>query len=147
MVEAKLRVELTQISKVENPFYGKTTIKKVVEETFYHDKDERGNIAPFGIMATIPIKHHYDNCDEDGVDVFDIKLNKYYFEEDVLPNTYHCLFTIDDKVYELALGVKNDQIADLTLCEWACVGDFEDGDNPMFYYYKDEFTSFLKMYL
>ena len=142
-----MRVELTKLSKVENPFYGKTITKEVFERTFYHDKDERDNIAPFGITATIPINHHYDNCDEDGVDVFDIKLNKYYFEEDVMPNTYHCFFSIDEKMYELCLGVKDDQVKDLTLCEWASVGDFEDCDEPMFYYNKDEFTSFLKMYL
>ena len=63
MVEAKLRVELTQISKVENPFYGKTTTKKVVEETFYHDRDERDNIAPFGIMATIAMLFPWNTRD------------------------------------------------------------------------------------
>ncbi len=139
MVEAKIRVKLTKLSNVENPFYGKTIAKNVFEQTLYHDKDERENIAPFGITATIPIKHYY------GTDVFDIKLNKYYFDEDILPNTYHCFFTIDDKMYELCLGVKDDQVNDLTLCEWASVGDFEDGDDPMFYHYKDEFTSYQKL--
>lgn len=147
MVEAKIRVELTKLSKVENPFYGKTTTKNVFEQTLYHDKDERDNIAPFGITATIPIEHHYDECDEKGTDVFDIKLNKYYFDEDVLPNTYHCFFIIDEKMYELSMGIENEQILDLTLSEWASVGDFEDGNDPMFYYYKDEFTSYYKMYL
>ena len=142
MVEEKLRVELTQISNDENPFYGKTTAKKVVEETFYHDKDERDNIAPFGIMGTIAIERSLGNTD-----VFDIKLNKYYFEEDELPNTYHCFFTINDKIYELCLGVKDDQIADLTLCEWVCVGYFEDGEDADNIYGIKEFTSFLKMYL
>ena len=142
MVEAKIRVELTKLSKVENPFYGKTTTKKVVEETLYHDRDERDNIAPFGIMATIAI----ERIDGD-TDVLDIKLNKYYFDEDDLPNTYHTFFEIDGKEFELCLGVKDDQVADLTLCEWDCVGDFEDGDDPMYYYHKDKFTSFLKMYL
>ena len=142
MVEEKLRVELTQISNDENPFYGKTTAKKVVEETFYHDKDERDNIAPFGIMGTIAIERSLGNTD-----VFDIKLNKYYFEEDELPNTYHCFFSINDKIYELCLGVKDDQIADLTLCEWVDVGYFEDGEDADNIYGIKEFTSFLKMYL
>ena len=142
MVEEKLRVELTQISNDENPFYGKTTAKKVVEETFYRDKDERDNIAPFGIMGTISIERSLGNTD-----IFDIKLNKYYFEEDELPNTYHCFFTINDKIYELCLGVKDDQIADLTLCEWVCVGYFEDGEDADNIYGIEDFTSFLKMYL
>lgn len=147
MVEAKIRVELTMLSKVENPFYGKTTTKKVIEESYYHDKDERNNIAPFGINATIAIEHHYDHCDEDGVDVFDIRLNKYYFEEDVLPNTYHTFFNIDGKTYELSMSVVNEQVKNLALFEWASVGDFEDGDKPLFCYCKDEFTSYQKMYL
>lgn len=146
MIEAKLRVELTKLSKVENPFYGKTTTKEVFERAFYHDKDERDNIAPFGIKATIAIDHHYDGCEEKGSDIFEININKYYFQEDVVPNTYHCYFAIDEKMYELCLGVKDDQVKDLTLCEWASVGDFEDSDEPLFYYHKDEFREYFKMY-
>jgi hypothetical protein len=77
----------------------------------------------------------------------DIFIRIYKLEEDVLPNTYHCYFAIDGKMYELSFSVKDDQIKDLTLSEWASVGDFENGDEPMFYYYKDEFREYFKMYL
>jgi hypothetical protein len=55
MVEAKLRVETVENSNIENPFYGKTLVKKVTEETFYHDKDVRKEIAPCGIKATLKL--------------------------------------------------------------------------------------------
>jgi hypothetical protein len=147
MIEAKLRVKLTKLSNVDTHFYGKITSEKVVEDTMFFEKDIRSVIAPFGIKATIAIDHHYDGCEEKGSDIFEININKYYFEEDVVPNTYHCCFAIDGKMYDLGFGVKDDQIKDLTLCEWASVGDFEDGDDPMFYYYKDEFREYFKMYL
>jgi hypothetical protein len=147
MIEAKLKVKLTKLSNVDTHFYGKITSEKVVEDTMFCEKDIRSVIAPFGIKATIAIDHHYDGCEEKGSDIFEINVNKYYFEEDVVPNTYHCYFAIDEKMYELSFSVKDDQIKDLTLCEWASVGDFEDGDEPMFYYYKDEFREYFKMYL
>ena len=147
MIEAKLKVKLTKLSNLDTHFYGKITNEKVVEDTMFCEKDIRSVIAPFGIKATIAIDHHYDGCEEKGSDIFEININKYYFQEDVLPNTYHCHFTIDGKMYELSFSVKDEQIGDLTLSEWASVGDFEDGDDPLFYYYKDEFREYFKMYL
>lgn len=142
MVEAKLRVELTHLSDDVNPFYGKSMTTKVVEETISNDKDERENIAPFGIKASISIERGQGH-----IDVFNINVNKHFFEEDELPNTYHCFFNIDGKVYELSFGVKKDQISDLTLCEWLEVGYFEDGDNADNYYYIEAFTTYFKLYL
>ena len=146
MIEAKLKVKLKKLSNLNTHFYGKITNEKVIEDTLFCEKDIRRDIAPFGIKATIAIDHHYDGCDEKGSDIFEININKYYFQEDVLPNTYHCYFAIDDKMYELSFSVKNGLIADLTLTEWSSVGDYEDGDDPMFYYYKDEFKEYFKMF-
>ena len=146
MVEAKLKVKLTKLSNLDTHFYGKITSEKVVEDTLFCEKDTRSIIVPFGIKAKIAISHHYDGCDERGTDMFDININKYYFQEDVLPNTYHCYFAIDGTMYELSFSVKNKQIDNLTLSEWASVGDFEDGDVPLFYYYKDEFREYFEMY-
>ena len=53
MVEAKLRVETLENRNNNNPFYGNSLVKKVTEETFYHDKDVIKHIAPRGIKATL----------------------------------------------------------------------------------------------
>jgi hypothetical protein len=143
VIEAKLRVKLTKLSDVENFFYGKTTRTMVVEDVMENTCDKRENISPFGIKAIIDIKRHYD---KDETHIFEINVNKHYFEEDVMPNTYHCFFIIDEKVYELCLGIKDEQVCDLTLAEWSSVGDFENDGEPLYYYHKDKFRMFNKMY-
>ena len=72
MVEAKLRVETLENRNNNNPFYGNSLVKKVTEETFYHDKDVRKHIAPRGIKATLKV----------GDVVMDITINKYYLEHE-----------------------------------------------------------------
>lgn len=131
MVESKLRVEVTHFSNVNNPFYGNTITKQVIEKTLIHDKDMRKGIAPCGVVATFSIDRSYDNADGKHIDakeVFDIKVNRHYLDEDVLPNTYHTFFHLDEKVYELFAHIEGKKILHVGLAEWLQEGYFEDGD-------------------
>lgn len=123
MVEAKLRVETLENRNNNNPFYGNTLIKKVTEETFYHDKDVRTHIAPRGIKAKLKI----------GDVVMDITINKYYLEHEATDyglSRYIAFFGINDKVYEVCVWFDIDNnIKDVSLSEWLQIGDFENGDN------------------
>ena len=87
MVEAKLRVEMTETRNgSKNPFYGNTMVKKVVEDILYHDTDTRKNVAPCGVYATIGIKSKVTLGEGDTpletLKVFDIKINSRYFDRE-----------------------------------------------------------------
>ena len=132
MVEAKLRVEVTHFSNVENPIYGGTITKNVIEETFIHDYDKRdkSEIAPCGVMAIFSIDKSYESEDGKKIDakeIIDIKINKYYLEE-VADNGYNAFFQHDGKVYELFIHFCGAHISLITLSEWLSEGDFEDGE-------------------
>jgi hypothetical protein len=137
MVEAKLRVETTERRNNNNPFYGNSLVKKVTEETFYHDKDVRTHIAPRGIKATLKV----------GDVVMDITINKYYLEYEATDdglNRYIAFFGINDKVYEVCVWFNQDNsIKAISLSEWLQSGYFEDGDDADNIYWSDEhFISF-----
>jgi len=119
MIEPKLRVEILENRSDRNPFYGSTICKKVIEESYFHEYDKRSNIAPFGIKATINI----------GLRKLDITINRYMFEDDVLPNTYHCFFSDGNEVYEVSMGIKDGKIINLNLSRWLEYGYFSDGDD------------------
>lgn len=123
MVEAKLRVETLENRNNNNPFYGNSLVKKVTEETFYHDKDVRKYIAPSGIKATLKV----------GDVVMDITINKYYLEHEATDDglsRYIAFFGINDKVYEVCVWFDIDnKIKDVSLSEWLQIGDFENGDD------------------
>ena len=132
MVEAKLRVETLENRNNNNPFYGNSLVKKVTEETFYHDKDVRKHIAPRGIKATLKV----------GDVVMDITINKYYLEHEATDDglsRYIAFFEINDKVYEVCVwfGIDN-KIKDMSLSEWLQIGYFEDGDNADNIYWLSE---------
>ena len=132
MVESKIRVEVTEFSNVNNPFYGNTIRKNVVEETHLHDKDLRKNIAPCGVVATFSIDKSYENEDGKKIDakeVFNIKVNRHYLDEDVLPDTYHAFFNLDERVFEVFAHIEGKQIVHVGLMEWLNQGYFEDGDD------------------
>ena len=133
MVEAKLRVETLEYRNNNNPFYGNSLFKKVTEETFYHDKDVRTNIAPSGIKATLKVGD---------VMVMDITINKYYLEHEATDdglNRYIAFFGINDKVYEVCVWFDIDnKIKDVSLSEWLQIGDFENGDDADNIYWLSE---------
>ena len=137
MVEAKLRVEVLETRNKnlmgdENPFYGNTLVKKVVEESLMHDFDKRKNIAPCGLIATIKV----------GECVFDIRINRYYLEHES-ENSYVAFFQVEEKVYEVWVELDDPHIPliNITLSEWLHCGDFEDGDNADNVYKNKDFTT------
>ena len=140
MVEAKLRVEAIENSNIENPFYGKTLVKKVTEKTYYHNKDVRKEIAPCGIKATLKI----------GDMVMDITINRYYLEHEMTDDglsRYVAFFEIYDKVYEVGVWFKGKEMVDVSLSEWLESGYFKDGDNADNIYWKDEHFTSVTSYL
>ena len=137
MVEAKLRVETLESRNKntmgdENPFYGNTLVKKVTEEIFLHDKDERKDIAPSGIKATLKI----------GNVVMDITINRYYLEHEATDerfSRYVAFFSIEEKVYEVCVWFNQDNsIKAISLSEWLHSSYFEDGDDADNIYWSDE---------
>ena len=136
MVEAKLRVETLENRNNNNPFYGNSLVKKVTEETFCHDKDERKHIAPSGVKAILKI----------GNVVMDITINRYYLEHE--DGLYIAFFSIEEKVYEVCVWFNQDNsIKAMSLSEWLQSGCFEDGDDADNIYWSDEdfilFTNYL----
>ena len=134
MIEAKLRVQRTEARLTNNPYYGHSLVKKVTEDILMHDFDKRLNIAPFGVLATIAIG------DEDTKYVFDIKINRYYFDYEA-EGRYVAFFSIEEKTYEVCVFFKGDVIEDLWLSEWLTGGDFENGEDADNIYRIDDFTT------
>lgn len=139
MVEAKLRVETLENRNNNNPFYGNSLVKKVTEETFCHDKDERKHIAPSGIKAVLKIENV----------VMDITINRYYLEYEATDDglsRYIAFFSIEEKVYEVCVWFNQDNsINAISLLEWLQSGDFENGDDADNIYWSDEhFISWIK---
>ena len=142
MVEAKLRVETLENRNNNNPFYGNSLIKKVTEETFYHDKDVRTHIAPSGIKATLTV----------GKVVMDITINKYYLEHEATDDglsRYIAFFGINDKVYEVCVWFDIDnKIKDVSLSEWLQIGYFENGyDADNIYWLSENHFTTIETYL
>ena len=137
MVEAKLRVEVTRFSNVENPIYGNTIVKNVYEETHIRDFDKRGtkvapfcSVAPYGVAATFSIDRSYEDAEGKKIDakeIFDIKIGKYYLTDED-NGAYSALFQHDNKMYELFVHFSGKHITFISLSEWLDKGDFEDGE-------------------
>lgn len=134
MIEAKLYIKYTQLSKHPDFTHGKVTRETEIKDVLTWDRDDRKNIAPFGLRGTIFIERGGTGI----TDVFDFNISNNYFYKDALPDTYHCSFYVDDKSYTLSFSVANDQIADLTLYERS---EYE----PIRCHYKNEFTEYYKM--
>lgn len=134
MVEAKLRVETLEDRNNNNPFYGNSLVKKVTEETFFHDKDERKDIAPSGIEATLKV----------GKVTMNITINRYYLEHEATDDgldRYIAFFSIEEKVYEVCVWFNRDNsIQSISLSEWLQDGCnyFEDGADADNIYWSDE---------
>jgi hypothetical protein len=145
MVEAKLRVEMTETRNgSKNPFYGNTMVKKVVEDIHYHDTDKRKNVAPCGVYATIAIDGEVKLGEGDvplkTKKVFDIKINGRYFDSEG-SGGYVAYFTIEEKTYEVWVYIIGSHITNITLSEWLESGYFEDGDDADNVYHKEDFTT------
>ena len=134
MVEAKLRVETLEDRNNNNPFYGNSLVKKVTEETFCHGKDERKDIAPSGIEATLKI----------GNVTMCIVINRYQLEHEATDDglsRYIAFFSIEEKVYEVCVWFNQDNsIKSISLSEWLQDGCnyFEDGADADNIYWSDE---------
>ena len=125
----------------ENPFYGNTLVKKVVEESLMHDFDKRKDIAPCGIKAILKV----------GDAVMDITINRYYLEHEATDDglsRYIAFFSIEEKVYEVCVWFNQDNsIKSISLSEWLQSGYFEDSDDADNIYWSDEhFISFTNYY-
>ena len=135
MVEAKLRVEITENREENNPFYGNSLIKNVVETTIYRDKDERQKIAPSGFKGTLKT--------DDGI--MDITINRYYLDDanDCVQYCYNAVFSVGQKVYELRLYFNNKgEINIFSLAEWYELAYFNNGDDENKIYYSTDFVTF-----
>ena len=140
-VKANLRVETLENRNNNNPFYGSTLVKKVTEETFCHDKDERKHIAPSGIKAILKI----------GNVKMDITINRYYLEHEATDDglsRYIAFFSIEEQVYEVCVWFNRDNsIKVISLSEWLQSGDFENGDDADNIYWSDEHFIVVLSYL
>lgn len=139
MIEAKLRVETLENRDNNNPFYGNTLIKKVTEETFCHEKDEREHIAPSGIKAILKI----------GNVTMDITISRYYLEHEATDeglSSYIAFFSIEEKVYQVCVWFNQDNsIQIISLSEWLQSGDFENNDDADNIYWSDtDFITFVE---
>ncbi len=143
MVEAKIKVEMAEFFNVDNPFYGKTITRKVYEESFLHDKDERDNIAPFGVLASIKLDKGEDDCYE----IISIRANAHFLDCDD-NGVYFAFFEINGRVFELSVSVNEDgtSIEDIVLSEWLDRGDFENGDDADNDYPMDAFTCYAEYF-
>jgi len=144
MVEAKLRVEMIENKDgSKNPFYGSTTVKKVVEDTLIHEFDKRDDIAPCGIYATIAIDSTVTLGEGDEIKtkrVFDIKVDRHYFDHDD-NGGYLAFFTIEEKTYELFVAFSGKHITNVVLSEWLSGEYFENGDDADNIYSSNRFAS------
>lgn len=145
MVEAKLRVEMTEIRNgSKNPFYGNTMVKKVVEDILYHDTDKREDVAPCGVYATIAIDSEVKLGEGDAPlktkKVFDIKINSRYFDREGAGG-YIAYFTIEEKTYEVWVRFEDRHLMEITLSEWLQSSYFEDGDDADNVYHVCDFTT------
>ena len=145
MVEAKLRVEMTETRNgSKNPFYGNTMVKKVVEDILYHDTDKREDVAPCGVYATIAINSEVKFGEGDAPlktkKVFDIKINSRYFDSEG-DGSYVAYFTIEEKTYEVWVRFEDKHLMEITLSEWLDGGSFEDGNDADNVYYKEDFAT------
>jgi hypothetical protein len=145
MVEAKLRVEMTETRNgSKNPFYGNTMVKKVVEDILYHDTDKREDVAPCGVYATIGIKNKVTLGEGDTpletLKVFDIKVNRHYLDHEG-DGGYVAFFTIEEKTYEVWVRFEDKHLMEITLSEWLQSSCFEDGDIADNIYHVCDFTT------
>jgi len=145
MVEAKLRVEMTETRNgSKNPFYGNTMVKKVVEDILYHDTDKREDVAPCGVYATIGIKNKITLGEGDTpletLRVFDIKINSRYFDSEG-DGGYVAYFTIEEKTYEVWVHIIGNNITNINLSEWLQSSYFEDNYDADNVYHKEDFTT------
>jgi len=146
MVEAKLRVEMTETRNgSKNHFYGNTMVKKVVEDILYHDTDKRKDVAPCGVCATIGIKSKVTLGEGDTpletLRVFDIKINRRYFDRESNIGGYVAYFSIEEKTYEVWVHFEDGHLTNITLSEWLQSSYFENGDNADNVYSKEVFTT------
>lgn len=131
MREAKLRVEQTTYNNGKTAFYGNVIKKRVVEDYHIAEFDNRKDIAPCGIYATISIDRSHNDIDGNKIfekDVLDIKISASYLDYEA-ENRYLAFFHIEDKVYEVCVWYDGNDISNITLSEWNNNGDFEHGDD------------------
>lgn len=125
-MEAKLRIEVKGEPFNNQNFYGNSYSTKVVEDVFHCEYDNRENIAPLGIKATLKL----ENGDTMTItaDKNAINYDTYIYGD---KTNYYAFFHVDNWVYELEVTFLNDNLVDnVSLSEWYSNGDFEDGVIP-----------------
>lgn len=125
-METKLRVEVKEEPFNNQKFYGNAYSTKVVENVFHCEYDNRENIAPLGIKATLKL----ENGSTMTITAEKNAINYDTYSEGEKTN-YYTFFQVDNWVYELEVTFLNDNLVDnVSLSEWYSNEDFEDGVNP-----------------
>lgn len=132
MYEARLNVvRTTDNIGYGKGLYGNTEEKDITEKVYLRDYDNRDEIAPMGIKATLRVVKVDKHGNAYKRSVFDITINRYYLNyvatKDGLKN-YYCTFYIDTYAYEFNLYVDSEtnEVKDYTLEEWDDKCGFED---------------------
>ena len=133
MVQANLKVIISGLTALSNPFYGTTTRRKIVDETFIREHNTAVT-APHGIHAEIVV----------GNKNFNIEVSRTYLEfEDADGDTYVAYFHDDEVVYELWVKFsENGEIENIVLSEWLHSWYFENGEDADNMYSSDCFTNY-----
>ena len=133
MVQANLKVIISGLITLSNPFYGSVTRRKVIDETFIRENNH-AITAPHGVHAEITISDKH----------FNIEISRTYLGcEDEDENTYAAYFHDNEVVYKL--WVKFDgkgNIDQIILSEWLESGSFFDGDDADNVYQTANFTKY-----
>lgn len=133
MVQSNLKVIISDLTALNNPFYGNTTRRKIIDETFIREHDN-AVVAPHGVHAELTI---------DGKN-FNIEVSRTYLTyEDADGDTYVAFFHDDEKVYELWVKFdENGDIENIVLSEWLHSWYFEDSEDADNIYSNDCFTNY-----
>ena len=123
MVEAFIKVVMTEERDSQNRYYGNTKVSKLVEEHLYIEKYERDVIPTFGVKACITIGEAGQK--------FNIIVNRHYLmcgfqRADLM--ICRASFQINGNTYEVevASNNKSGQIESVRLSEWTICSDLTD---------------------
>lgn len=139
MVRAKIRVEGIYNLDADSQVFGKTKNIVIHEEVYESEYDRREILAPFGIAVSIKMK----SAVAGEFDTIKFELNRYIFDEDAIPKrTFHKMFTFDEKVYEVSMGIVNGKIADFNIWVWDDLDSYTDQDDADETYTKNDCETF-----
>ncbi len=121
-METKLRVEVKEEPFNNQKFYGNSYATKVVEDIFNCEYDNRENIAPLGIKASLKL----ENGSTMTITAEKNAINYDTYSEGEKTN-YYTFFHVDNWVYELEVTFLNNNLDNISVSEWYSNEDFEDG--------------------